>query len=306
MKSRPPLLLVATFLPALLLAGGCGSVVDNPSFPLSIGHAAEELDAMAAAPKPLDRPVVVVSGYLDPGIGSYFAARNLRRATGARDDQVIWISLFWCGDFEACRERIIKAVDEAFPSADPHWTTEVDVVGHSMGGLAARYAALPPGALSLPTAAGPTTAPAAYASDVGPAAESPDTRPAEVPIAGRALRIHRLYTLSTPHQGAVLADVPTLVSTQRSMRRGSDFIAKLNAAEPPHPFEVVAYTRVPDNIVGAEYAAPPGRTPIWVSAGLLESAHGGIVLDPRVVADLARRLRGETPYATEPQAPLPN
>ena len=27
--------------------------------------------------------------------------------------------------------------------------------------------------------------------------------------------------------------------------------------------------------------------------------------DPRILADLAKRLRGETPYTTEPAAPLP-
>ncbi len=65
---------------------------------------------------------------------------------------------------------VIDAVDQKFPSSDPEVTTEVDVIGYSMGGLAARYAAMPATAVNL---------------------------------SKRRLQIGRLFTISSPHRGAL-------------------------------------------------------------------------------------------------------
>ena len=72
----------------------------------------------------------------------YAIQTKMKDFTG--DDRVASVQLGWSVDVEVFRQRIINAVDEAFPSNDPVWTTEVDVIGFSMGGLAPRYAAMAP------------------------------------------------------------------------------------------------------------------------------------------------------------------
>src|SRR5256885_13649623 len=54
----------------VLLVSGCAARPVNPSFAISNDQAREALRAMAAQPKPLNRPLVIVNGYDDPGMGS--------------------------------------------------------------------------------------------------------------------------------------------------------------------------------------------------------------------------------------------
>jgi hypothetical protein len=87
------------------------------------------------------------------------------------------------------------------------------------------------------------------------------------------------------------------------MRPGSAFLARLDAQEAN--YAIYSYVRLGDLLVGAENAAPPGRTPFWVSDRLFQPAHPAGAIDARVHADIARRLRGEPPFAQLPAAPLP-
>ena len=86
------------------------------------------------------------------------------------------------------------------------------------------------------------------------------------------------------------------------MRTESEFLETLNAEEPD--YEIVPYARLGDEVVGASNAAPPGRNPWWVSRSWF-FAHAGST-DMRILADIARRLRGEEPFAIDPPAPLPD
>ncbi len=52
-------------------------------------------------------------------------------------------------------------------------------------------------------------------------------------------------------------------------------------------------------------AAPDGQTPWWLPARAWSRSHTDAYRDPRIIADIARRLRGEEAYATEPVEPLP-
>jgi len=262
----------AALLALLALVGiGCAtSGPVNPSLPISCDGAGVAIEAMAAAPRALERPVIVVGGFLDPGLGSWWVGRRLRRVV-SDPDRVIGVSFFTCCDFENCRERLIAAVDEAFPSADPEWTTEVDVVGVSMGGVVARDAA----------AARPNG------------------------VRARRLRIARLFTLSSPHRGATLAGIPSFHPLQVDLRYGSDFLRRLDAESRVARYEVFPYVRLDDRIVGPENAAPFGQDPWWLSNDLFSAAHVAGCIDPRAHADIARRLRGEAPIATSPAAPLP-
>lgn len=257
---------------------GCGTAGPaNPSFDTDVAGARAALRRMADEPRPLDRPVVILGGFNDVGVGAWGVQRRLRQLTG--DRRVVTVSFPFCFSFDDCRRRVIAAVDKAFPTDDPTFTTEVDVVGISMGGLVARYVAAP--------AADPNA---------------------------RRLRIARLFTVSSPHRGATMADAPlALSSLHRDMRRGSPFLRKLEQAERAAAapadgdgaYELHPYVRLGDWIVGEANAAPAGRTPRWVPTPPLQDSHLQSSQDPRILADIARRLRGEEPLANDPPAPLP-
>ncbi len=255
---------------SLIAVAGCATGIVNPSFPLSVSDAKCELDAMKNAPVELARPVVVAGGYLDPHLGPWWVSRVFRQYTG--DERFVDVSFFFCSTFDQCRTKLIAAVDAAYPSDDPTWTTEVDVVGISMGGLVARDAAAPP---------------------ENSAATS------------RRLRIRRLFTLSSPHRGARWASLPCFLKLHRDMRIGSDLLVRLNEEARGTEYAIYPYVRLGDLIVGAENAAPPGSPPLWVSDRLLQPAHAAGVVDARIHADVARRLRGESPYTTLPAAAIP-
>jgi len=213
----------------------------------------------------LERPLVVIAGFNDPGT----AAPYFKRTFGSMATNPEWIvELTPRGEtFDECRYELTSVVDRAIPSGDIRSTVEVDVVALSMGGLIARYAAAPdPG---HPT---------------------------------RQLKIARLFTLCTPHRGAKMAWLPTWNALQIDMRKESKF---LNALPKPD-YPVIAYARLDDHIVGEQNAALEGENPIWVPNRPFEDAHLSCYDDPRLMADIARRLRGEKPYTIGPPAPLPD
>ncbi len=254
-----------------LLCGGCSADEPlNPSFALVYNDAKAVLRQMQLAPKPLQRPLIVAAGIHDPGFVAPSLVRKLRAVT-SDPDRIISVSFFALslGTFDACREHLVDAVEQAFPSNDPEMTVEVDVIGYSMGGLVARHAA-------------------------GPNAS------------GKRLRIKRLFTISTPHRGAKLAGLPTFDERTIDMRAGSAFLAGLDSQLQDAQYELLSYTRLGDMIVGAENASVPGTSPWWVTNAPFSPAHLAAPTDPRILADIARRLRNEEPFATNPPAPLPD
>ena len=66
------------------------------------------------------------------------------------------------------------------------------------------------------------------------------------------------------------------------------------------------YSRLDDFIVGVENTSPPGKSPWWVANPPFSLAHVASCKDPRIIADIARRVRGEAPFATLPASPLPS
>ncbi len=235
----------------------------NPSFDVSLHDARTDLRRMAEDPAPLPRPVLVLGGYGDPGVGPGLLADDIRDIA-ADPDRVHELTFFvGAGTFDACRERVLDAA----PRTADGELAEVDVVAISMGGLIARHAA-----------------------------RSTDDD-------DRALPIARLFTISTPHRGANLAALPTLDARVSDMRADATFMSDLNAAA--RPYELVAYGRLNDWIVGVENTAPPGETPIWVAPPLASPSHLMAARDPRLRADLLRRLREEAPLASVERAPLP-
>jgi len=256
-----------------MLIAGCAKQPVNPSFAVSKADAGRAIKAMAKEQKPLERPVVVLGGYQDIGLGPATFLPKFREAIRGDDNRLVSVTYFFSGSFDDCRHEVIKAVEKKFPSGeDANETVEVDVVGLSMGGIVARYAAL--------------------------------ERPGE-----KRLKIKRLFTISSPHRGAVRASLPTVHQLHRDLRSGSKFLRDLEAAEDANggrDYEIVPYVRLGDWIVGAENAAPrDAAAAYWVPNPPLDSAHWGAPADPRIVADIARRLRGETPFTTTQPTSLP-
>lgn len=266
--------LSSTMLLSLLCAAvqtGCmgvsGSAL-NPSFPLVRHDAKRMMEEMRATPLPAQRPIVVLGGYFDPGFVAQGVANRLRHVL-EMPPEVISITFFANGTFDECRAQVLREVEQAFPTNDPNWTREVDVVAISMGGVVARHAA----------------------RDLGDGS--------------RRLNIARLFTISTPHTGANLASLPTFDRRQLAMREDSDFMAELNEDSTSRDFPIYAYVRLDDAIVGVENAAPPGVVPWWVPNEPFQFAHLSAAEDPRILADIARRLRDESPIALSPPTPPP-
>ncbi len=259
-------------VPSLFLVGCVDSTPTNPSFAVTRSQARAALSDAAAHPKPLRRPLVIVGGFVDP-LGSQWLAHDFRNYFHD-DDCIIAVPLFAANSFEDCRRRIVTAVDKAFPSSDSRWTTEVDVIGFSLGGLAARYAAEPPNMPGI-----------------------------------RRLCIARLFTIASPLRGASLANwLPfNLHPLQDSMRSGSPILKCMDAAayEPGNSYPIYPYVCATDYIVGAANAAPAYRIAWWINRVPWLPPHSSAYLDPRIRADIVRRLRDEPAWSTLPAAPLP-
>lgn len=256
-------------LSALTTAIGCsGDEPLNPSFPLRLDDAEAAMEDMAQHPMPAERPVVIAAGIFDPGVASTRLAKKLTHMLGP-DAKIITVSFFGAFTFETCRERLVTEVEKAFGEGTDGATVEVDVVGISMGGMVARYAAAP--------------------------RTDGECR----------LNIRRLFTISSPHRGANSAWVARIDPRADDMRGGSAFLAMLDDSLAISDYELYAYTRLNDWIVGTTNTAPPGRQAWWVAGVPFQFDHIQAGTDPRILADVARRLRGEAPYAMEPPAPFP-
>lgn len=255
------LILIAAF------TSGC-QYRTNPSLKLSPEGAKTAIGEMREHPRTLERPVVILGGFTDIGLGTSILRSQLQPMLD--DRRVLTVTFPDCTSFEQCRARVIAAVDEKFGRGeDAAQTIEVDVIGQSMGGLVALVAC----------------------SDLGDGA--------------RRLNVRRLFALSSPLQGARLAQrTPvTFTSMHRDMKPDSQLYQRLKNA--PRTAQVFAYTRLNDQIVGEHYAAPAGQTPYWLDSPTPVAEHWLGVLDPRALADIARRLRGEEAFATSPPAALP-
>lgn len=236
----------------------------NPGFPLTCDQARADLAAMARRPVALQRPLVCLAGWRALLLLPKNLIANLGPMLASPGSHpplpALPIAFPLVDHIPAAAQRVVDAVEACWPNPSGTHTVEVDVIGVSMGGLVARTAA-----------AG---------------------------LAGshrKRLRIARLFTLGTPHRGARLAEDYPVDRAARDMLPGSTFLQDLDAALDDHAFELVCYARLHDEFVGATRCAPPGSHPHWVS-GFIALSHLTIGQDPRILADIARRLRGEPSY----------
>ncbi|MBX3359803.1 MAG: hypothetical protein KF745_15415 [Phycisphaeraceae bacterium] len=263
-------LVQALMLGGVVTLGACqADTPRNPSFPLTVSDANRSLREMAEQPKSPPRPVVVIGGIYDPG----WVAANCRKRLEAEltpGTPIVSTGQLGSWTIDGYRDRIIDLVETSFPSDTPGQTIEVDVVAFSLGGLAARYSAIP--------------------RDDG----------------GKRLRIARLFTIASPHRGADLVSrIPRVDPIADDVKEGSEFHRLLDEALPNAEYELFAYVRLGDEVVGEANAAPAGAGVWWVPNQPMQMSHMDAYKDPRILADIARRLRGEEPFALSPPAPLP-
>lgn len=253
----------------------------NPSIAVSRDVAREDLDRMQADHRPLHRPVVILNGYAAAPVHIQFLAAALWDATSGDTNDILAISYPFSHNLDDLALQIVDQVDTRWPSADPAQTIEVDVVGFSLGGILARWAALPPD----------------QRTRAGESAPDPAPKPT-----GKSLRIARLFTLDSPHRGSKLATAFPLTAIARDLAPGSPLLSTLDSLPPPS-FEIIPYAQLGDDVVGATRSAPPGQDPIW-SRGTLLFSHWSITDNPLIIADIARRLRDE-PALLSPGPPPP-
>lgn len=240
---------------------GCAPLAVNPAHPDSHEAALRALERMSADPAAPSRPILVLGGYMDPGFAAGSLERALRAACG-ESARIVAVSFMDCTSMEQCRERVIAS---AARIRDAQPEVAFDVVANSMGGLVARCAALAPERLAecgLPALHG-----------------------------AAPLRIHHLYTIGTPHQGAQMADGALGSPLTRQMRQGSDLLRCLDAALPTCGYGITCFGRVGDSIVGLERCAPEGFDLIWFDTPPLELAHVDAHRDPRIVRLIAAGIR---------------
>ncbi len=254
----------------------------NPAITITRAEAHAELKRLAAEPKALPRPVVLLNGYHTPHFMIAGLGERLRTATSGKASDFLIVSYVDATNLNDAAERVVRAVQERWPSSIPGETVPVDVVGLSMGGIVARLAALP--ARERPTVDGAPM----WTGDDAPT--------------GARLNVVRLFTLASPHGGARLARIAALDDAARAMRAGSAFLNRLDEALPRAKYTLLCYAHTGDVTVGARHAAPVGVTPIWTD-GTVMFSHGAIVENPWFAADIARRLRGDEPLLSPGEPP---
>jgi hypothetical protein len=241
----------------------------NPSFDVTRAEARGVVATLKAERPRAVRPVVVVGGLYDPlNISTADLAGRIEAMLDKRDEPIS-INVFGAGSMDACRARVVERIEAWRPSSDPSQTVEVDVVGFSLGAIVARDAAT-------------------------------------ARVGERRLNVARIFSIAGPHRGAAAAELPDLDDRVRAIQPGSAFVETLNdPGRAGATYELLCYIRLGDKIVGEANAAPPGEVAWWVPTGALERHHGEAYKDPRILADIGRRLAGLPGLATEPASELP-
>lgn len=241
----------------------------NPDFAVDAAMVAAERARMRGEPRPLARPVVIIAGWRSPRMQGFGLADKLGPLTTGRADDFIRIAYPFVGDFERALERV-RATLAKSERVGNH--TEIDLIGISMGGLVGRLLA---------------------------------SRAAEDGL----VRVRRLFTIATPHRGAILADWVRPDRAARSMRRGSDLLCGLDECLPRADYELICYSQLRDWWVGAKRTSPEGHGSHWIDTQSPADLVLSHFTSPRrwpIVIDIARRLRGESPLARNASAPPRN
>ncbi|MHC4989635.1 MAG: esterase/lipase family protein [Planctomycetota bacterium] len=247
-----------------LASGGClHTPGPSISYPVASAVVDSEYQRMKEQPAALTRPLLVIDGWLP--MGAWLVGGELKRLTRVEPDQFQSFSYTPGSSIDHLANRVVRRVEATWPSDDPEWTREIDVVGFSMGGIIARAAALP-------------------------------TRLTDSPR--KRLRIRTLYTISTPHQGTVGIALAAPDGSSRDVTPRSEMLTFLDEALPDLPYELVCYGHESDLIVGSDVA--PRGFDLFLTPPPLPYSHITAAGNRRILADIALRLRGEPPLTEMP------
>jgi hypothetical protein len=243
---------------------------DNLNFLPPPGGLGPIRERLRASPKAASRPLLVLGGWRTPRLGALGLASKLRQLTGFDKSKIHAFGFFWNGSLESAIDEFLEDVAVDIPEAVGESPTTVDVVGLSMGGIVARLA-------SIPRFAGNRT----------------------------PIKIARLFTMGSPHRGAVAARVIAPDRAARQLKPGSKILRDMDHDQAHLPYPIYCYARLNDWVVGAENTAPIGLYPFWVPGPPLISHHT-IGMDDLILLDIALRLRGEEPIASKTSRPPRN
>jgi pimeloyl-ACP methyl ester carboxylesterase len=239
---------------------------ENEAYPHTNTQVRKILGEMSKVAKVAQRPVFICCGYHSPRAQGQSLRLLLLKYT-SKKSPVFVLSYTTKTSMPAIITSARKQMEKYLPGV-LHGEIEFDLVGVSMGGLVARVLAAKEG---IECEGGVT----------------PFERP---------LGVRRIFTLASPHRGALLAEKIRPNSAARDMRPGSRFLKHLDEQLAHRDFELTCYSRIKDGWVGATRSSPPGFGVVW-TPGLVWGSHFTVSFDARVLADVCRHLRGEEPLA---------
>ncbi len=97
---------------AAVLPGRLGWRPVNPSFSITIAEAKRDLARMSADPRPLDRPLLIIGGFIDPFVAALSLRFRFRSLT--RDRRIIGVAVGDCVSFDQCRRRVLSQSNGVF------------------------------------------------------------------------------------------------------------------------------------------------------------------------------------------------
>jgi len=259
-------------LPAIALTvaaaflGACHKTgAENPRLRVSDRDLTSIRAELTNNPAVLERPVVVLAGLGDPGLGSADIAMTLAKLTSGNIDDFVVFSSTAPANFQESAVELTELVNKQLNDGNPAVETpEVDVVALSLGGVTARHATIPS-------------------------------------VRWVRLDANRMFTLAAPHTGANVSEHFGWVDeTITDLKPGSPYLAWLDEND-PEDYELFPYAVKDDGVVGEEHTTPTGweGEPLWVR-GRTWGSHQFVHRDEMILTDIALRLRGEEPLFTGP------
>jgi pimeloyl-ACP methyl ester carboxylesterase len=124
--------------------------------------------------------------------------------------------------------------------------------------------------------------------------------------ADHGLKVQRLFTLASPHQGAIITRWIKPDPAAYELAPGSPLLTRLDTCLPASIPELTCYALLRDWLVGAQQTAPAGHTSLWLDVDRIIArpiSHFSITSDRRIVGDLALRLMNQTPWSSPGMPP---
>ncbi|MDQ0992576.1 triacylglycerol lipase [Streptomyces sp. V3I7] len=211
-------------------------------------------DGTAQLPVQGAPPVVLLHGFIDNRSVFVLLRRSLAQHSGQRVESLNYSPLT-C-DIRAAAELLGRHIEEI---CERTGSTRVDIVGHSLGGLIARY----------------------YAQRLG----------------GDA-RVRTLVTLGTPHSGTRVAPLANAHPIVRQMRPGSDVLEELAGPAPGCRTHFVSFWSDLDSVMEPLEAARLDHPDLMtLNVRVSGIGHLALPVHPAVAAGIRQALDAEEPPA---------